>query len=200
MIKKSKNSRFLRNILHDIRTPLTILKGEIGFALKKERSVKEYKKVLISSIEEVDRISLMLDNFSLLMRFEDGGMITRKKPVNLNNLIKGALRQKNIKTSFSPEKEIIVNGDENRLKILFANLFAAAAGDEPVPCSVYMKSKNKNATVRINGANTAALSESKNFNLGLTVSKLIVKAHCGKLDFSRCNSLTVSIPIPRRKK
>ncbi|OLC16147.1 MAG: hypothetical protein AUH29_05960 [Candidatus Rokubacteria bacterium 13_1_40CM_69_27] len=61
--------RFAADAAHELRTPLTVLKGEIEVALRAERSTEEYRRVLASSLEEVERLTRLAEDLLLLSRF-----------------------------------------------------------------------------------------------------------------------------------
>lgn len=63
-------TQFSDDIAHEIRTPVNILKGEIEVTLQRERSTKEYKDTLYSSLEECHRLSQIIDNLTFLSRSE----------------------------------------------------------------------------------------------------------------------------------
>jgi signal transduction histidine kinase len=46
-------SQFSSDASHELKTPLTIIRGEIEIALRKERSIDYYKDVLNSSLNEI---------------------------------------------------------------------------------------------------------------------------------------------------
>jgi heavy metal sensor kinase len=61
--------RFAADAAHELRTPLTVLKGEVEVALRAERSSEEYRRVLTSSLEEVERLTRLAEDLLLLSRF-----------------------------------------------------------------------------------------------------------------------------------
>jgi len=64
--------RFTADAAHELRTPLTVLKGGIEVALRAERSGEEYRAVLASSLEEVERVSRLAEDLLLLSRLTAG--------------------------------------------------------------------------------------------------------------------------------
>jgi signal transduction histidine kinase len=64
--------QFSADAAHELQTPLTILKGEIEVALRASRSPEEYRGVLNSSLEEIDRISSLVEGLLLLARADRG--------------------------------------------------------------------------------------------------------------------------------
>src|SRR5439155_19534311 len=52
----------------ELRTPLTALKGTIEVALRGERSGDEYRRVLASSLEDVERLVRLAEDLLLLSR------------------------------------------------------------------------------------------------------------------------------------
>ena len=206
--------RFVRYVLHELRTPLTILKGEIGLALKKNRPAQEYRAVLASGLEEVDRISLIVENLSLLMKYESGGALLSKISVPVTGLIKKissdmkmpAVR-KDIKMSFLPDEELSLHGDESHLSVLFRNLLGSAVKCTPAGGSIVLRLKKENghAVARISGPDFTLpveqpeASSVDDFALGLRVAMLIVEAHGGMLRMEKepdgAPVLVVSIPL-----
>src|SRR5262249_51747833 len=64
--------RFPADAAHELRTPLTVLKGGIEVALRAQRSGEEYRAVLASSLEEVERVSRLAEDLLLLSRLTAG--------------------------------------------------------------------------------------------------------------------------------
>ena len=66
-------SQFSADLAHELRTPIAILRGEAEGVLTKLRSAEEYREVIESSLEELGRLSGMIDNLLFLARAETTG-------------------------------------------------------------------------------------------------------------------------------
>jgi heavy metal sensor kinase len=64
--------RFAADAAHELRTPLTALKGGIEVAMRADRSGEEYRTVLASSLEEVERLIRLAEDLLLLSRLTAG--------------------------------------------------------------------------------------------------------------------------------
>jgi two-component system heavy metal sensor histidine kinase CusS len=64
--------RIIRDLSHDLRTPITTMRAGVEVALWSERKPDEYRQVLASTLEEIDRLVLIGDALSLLARLESG--------------------------------------------------------------------------------------------------------------------------------
>ncbi|MEO8053933.1 MAG: heavy metal sensor histidine kinase [Acidobacteriota bacterium] len=75
--------RFTADASHELRTPLTALRsvGEVG--LRGARSNDDYREVIGTMLEEVDRLSRLADELLTLSRAEAGQANLRKEPVDL---------------------------------------------------------------------------------------------------------------------
>jgi heavy metal sensor kinase len=120
--------RFTSDASHELRTPLAIMKGSLEVALKKERGVEEYREVLTSLQEEVDRLSRLVLGLLTLAR-SDARVPVDKRIVKLQPLlgdvidlmrVTAAGRKVLLEIEVSPE--LAVMGTEDSLKQLFLNL------------------------------------------------------------------------------
>ena len=92
MISRLKSSfdalhQFSADVSHELRTPLTVLQGEVEVALRGERSSEEYKKVLKSSLEEVQRLKNIVETLLFLSKAESGQLIYKIKEIEVLDLI-----------------------------------------------------------------------------------------------------------------
>ena len=78
--------RFTADASHELRTPLTAMRsvGEIG--LRGRRDPAAYREIIGSMLEEVDRLSLLVDRLLTLSRADSGGSILSKDRVDLSEL------------------------------------------------------------------------------------------------------------------
>ncbi|HZD04166.1 MAG TPA: ATP-binding protein, partial [Longimicrobiales bacterium] len=66
--------RFTADASHELRSPLTALRGEIELALRRERAPEEYRRVLASSLEEIERLSRITEDLLTLARSDAGSL------------------------------------------------------------------------------------------------------------------------------
>jgi two-component system heavy metal sensor histidine kinase CusS len=64
-------SQFSADLAHELRTPINNLMGEAEVALSKTRTAEEYRQVIESSLEEMDRLSRLIDSLLFLARAEN---------------------------------------------------------------------------------------------------------------------------------
>jgi heavy metal sensor kinase len=71
--------RFTADAAHEIRTPLTALKGGLEVALRHPRSAEEYARTLRESLEEVDQLVRLAEDLLLLSRATAGAGLARRR-------------------------------------------------------------------------------------------------------------------------
>ncbi|MBM4276433.1 MAG: HAMP domain-containing protein [Deltaproteobacteria bacterium] len=122
--------QFTTDASHELKTPLTILKGEVEVALRKKRPLHEYEQILESNLEEIDRMSKIVEDLLLLSKADIGEIRLNREDIHLTRFIRGLTEQmkilaqpKNIRIEISNHQdEIHVFGDTLRMRELFINL------------------------------------------------------------------------------
>ncbi len=75
---RARNRRFLAQAAHQIRTPLTVIRGESGLGLERSRSVEEYRELLRRVSLAAEQMTHRVDDLFLLAQAEAGD----RPPVN----------------------------------------------------------------------------------------------------------------------
>lgn len=85
--------QIIRDLGHDLRTPITTLRAAVETALLSERSAEQYRRILASLMEEVDRLELISDAMSLLARLESGELAPKLADADLRGVIGQAVER-----------------------------------------------------------------------------------------------------------
>ena len=121
--------QFSADASHELRTPLTITKGETELALRRPRQAEDYRVVLESNLEEIDRMSRIVDELLFLSRADLGEIKLKMVPVQLDDLIREIHQQaavlgkeRQVQTVLTKVEPVVVEGDDLRLRELLLNL------------------------------------------------------------------------------
>ncbi|HMU56144.1 MAG TPA: heavy metal sensor histidine kinase [Nitrospira sp.] len=121
--------QFSSDASHELRTPLTVMKGETELALRRPREAADYTVVLESNLEEIDRMTRIVDELLFLSRADMGEVKMEYLAVNLEVLLEDISRQasllgqeRDVQVVLGSVTPIVVRGDELRLRELFLNL------------------------------------------------------------------------------
>jgi heavy metal sensor kinase len=79
--------RFTADASHELRTPLTSLRSIGEVALHRSLTIQEYRDVVASMLEEVDRLTRLVENLLLLTRAEAGRIPMTRTVVDLSELV-----------------------------------------------------------------------------------------------------------------
>ena len=66
-----KARRFSGDVSHELKTPLTALKGELELALRQPRETEQYRDILTRISGDVDRLSQIVHNLLFLARIDE---------------------------------------------------------------------------------------------------------------------------------
>jgi two-component system, OmpR family, heavy metal sensor histidine kinase CusS len=79
----SQLEAFNADVAHELRTPLATLVGETELALSRERSNESLRDTLASNLEEMQRLSAMVNDMLFLSHADRGAVARRGAPVSL---------------------------------------------------------------------------------------------------------------------
>jgi heavy metal sensor kinase len=202
--------QFTSDASHELRTPLTVLKGETELALRRPRSADDYRLVLESSLEEVDRMSRIVDELLFLSRADLGEIKMESRPVRLDQIFDDLKRQAEVLGHEQAvhivaglSEPVTIAGDDMRLRELLLNLLDNAIKYSPRGGRVEMSLMKQNGAARLSisdhgigmsreeqahifdrfyRTDAARAHTKKGTGLGLAICKWIVDAHHGTID------------------
>ena len=128
--------QFTADASHELKTPLTILLGEIEVALKNPRTTEDYQNILTSAVEEIKRITNIVDDLLTIARLESGQLRFQKSPIRVDELLLDAISKTSgyasqhavninyevLNKSRYESEEVFVEGDRDKLLSVFINL------------------------------------------------------------------------------
>jgi signal transduction histidine kinase len=117
------------NIAHDLRTPMTRLRGVAEMALESEPDVEIYREALSDCLEESEQVLRMLNMLMDISEVETGSVKLDVGSVDVFvlmnkvcELYRGVAEEKNISLRLECPQELFIPGDRDRLLQAMANL------------------------------------------------------------------------------
>lgn len=215
---------FSSHVAHELKTPLTIIKGETELALYDDRTKEQYKRALKVSVEEVDKMLKIVEELLLLskldfqpqmLNFEEIEFIAYFIEIFDQSRILARNKQIKISAGILNEK-IAVMADKLHLRRLFFNLIDNALKFTPRKGTVQIKitKDEEYVTIAITDSGPGISKEDipKVFDrfyragtnksgcgLGLNIAQSIAEIHKGKItiesELNKGTTVTVVLPV-----
>ncbi len=163
-----KIEQFNYDVSHELKTPLTIIRGELEVLLRKERPIDEYKHSINESLQEILSLQKLIDDLLFLAKVDttdtifeeiylDELLLTSIKDMEKTALLKHCTLNYNIKDA------ITVSGNETLLKILLKNIIENA---------IFYSKENSDINITLSRKNNDKLIEIEDFGLGMTQEEI----------------------------
>ncbi len=204
--------RFVADASHELRTPISVIRGEADVALSQERSAAEYRESLGIILEESRRLSRLVDDLLNLARADSGHVKLRNAELYLNDLLAECCRSaqplaaaRGLMLECRAGGDAPFQGDEELLRRMIMNLLDNGVRYTPKGGRVSATLETEDAVFRLRVSDTgqgippeaagriferfyrvdeARSRQNGGFGLGLSIVQWIAEAHHGKVELA----------------
>lgn len=221
--------QFTSDASHELRTPLTSLRSVGEVALQEPRDAETYRETISSMLEEVERLTHLVDSLLTLSRADAGSIELRHQPLDLAAFagevvddLSVLAEEKGQSLVLETPRECQIVGDPNVLRFALVNLVHNAIRHCPESSSirVVLGEKPGAATVAVidNGPGIADADRDRVFErfyrvgtsrsrseggtgLGLAIACWAVEAHHGtiELEVGDGRGCVFTVELPRAR-
>lgn len=197
------------NIAHDLKSPITRIRGISEVTLTTETSLHEYKSMAASTIEECDRLLDMINTMLIISKTEAGVKGSPGRELDLGSVVKDACalfqpvaEEKGIKMSRDIAGSFSITGDNRMIQRMIANLLDNAIKYTPhkgtIEVSIHhdggesIRVSIKDSGIGISEKDLPHIFErfyrcdpsraETGIGLGLSLARAIAQAHGGDID------------------
>lgn len=202
--------RFTADASHELRTPLTAIRSVGEVALQEPKGPAEYRDVIGSMLEEVDRLTRLVESLLVLSRADAGHVQLHRGETSLLSVAEEATstlevlaEEKRQKIDVEGDADLVVSADRLILRQAIVNLLDNAIKYSPADNSILLRvyrGEGKTAILdvidqgpgipvehqpyvfdRFYRVDKARTRERGGTGLGLSITRWAVEAHGGKI-------------------
>lgn len=125
----SRIREFTLHASHELKTPLTIMRGDVEQLIDRTQCTAEQREILTGHLDEIQRLAQIVDNLALLAKADAGLVTLEHEEVRLDELVREAFDDAGVlgarlalKVELGNCEQITVRGDRHRLRQVLLNL------------------------------------------------------------------------------
>ncbi len=216
---------FTADASHELKTPLTIIKGRAGMAIGRESTDERSRRTFCEIDAAVDTMSRLVQDLLLLSRSDEGQMGRDRIEMQVAEVLESAMFHANVPdaaplTLSVEPADLSVTGNEAELVRLFRNLLDNAIRYTPSDGSIHVTAREENTSVlphiviavqdtgagmapehlahigeRFYRADESRTRPTGGTGLGLSICKGIVAAHNGTIRFESVLGVGATVSV-----
>lgn len=221
--------RFVADAAHELKTPLTAMKGNFEVMLQRPRSTEEYREAICSNLAEVDRLTAMTKSLLTLTQLAGERSPLVLETLDVSSLVEEVIdvlsvlaQEKNVQLQAECLPVPPLPGDASQLKQALINLLDNALRHTPSGGRICVRVNSQHESIAISVEDTgpgisaqhlphlferfyrvdqARDRQSGGTGLGLAIVKEIVEAHGGEVQAQSQvgKGTTLTITLPTIK-
>ena len=214
------------NIAHDLRSPITRIRGISEVTLTTAKSLNEYETMAASTIEECDRLLDMINTMLMISKTETGVDKFSREEIDLAGLVQRACElfeptaeDKGVTLNCDVSDRTRLTGETRMIQRMLSNLLDNAIKYTPSGGSITVSARDDNAHVVISVKDTGVGISSSDLpriferfyrcdqsrsqagiGLGLSLARAIARAHGGDITATSTpnqgSTFIVTLPKP----
>ena len=216
-------TQFSSDASHELKTPLTIIRGEIEIALRKERTIEEYKEALNNSLNEITIIEQTINDLLFLAKNKKDLINEKEETFYLDELadesiseLKSFAKLHEITLELIVDDSAEIKGFPNLLKIAIKNAIKNAIQfshkNSKVILTIFEKNDEIVVSVQDFGIGIPKDEQSKIFEkfyrtdksrnknsggtgLGMSIMKKIVDINSGRINIESTENIGTTINL-----
>jgi heavy metal sensor kinase len=218
--------RFTADAAHELRTPLAVLRSAAEYSIRAPRSAEQYVRAQEDQLEEIDRLTRLVEGLLFLSRGDAGHGAPAFQTVHLDHVIRDVADdmqpiagKKGLTLATGDLTACPVRGDESQLRRLFFNVLDNATKYTPPGGAVTIQSESRDGEIHVVVADTgvgipaehlprvfdrfyridpAPGVDSEGSGLGLAITRAIAEGHGGtvRIDSTPGHGTRVTLRLP----
>ena len=165
----SRMKRFNVNVSHELKTPLTIIRGEAEVALMKPRDTATYEATLRSIMQESEAMQRIIESMLMLSHQNQDAVRKRMQSIRLDTLLTDVCRKMNplaaskkIAIRWMHTEPVTITAEPQLLEEAFVNLLDNALKYSPKGANVWVDMQISSDGVTVTIADEGVGIDSKN--------------------------------------
>ncbi len=163
-----KINQFNADVSHELKTPLTIIRGELEVLLRKERSIEEYEQSVNEVLEEIIKIEVLINNLLFLSKIDNENIDFEQ--IYLDELLLETVKEcrkiaesRSCKLNLKVDTDAIIEGNETLMKIAVKNIMENA---------IFYSSENSEVNISLFKEGAITKLKVRDFGIGMDDQQL----------------------------